>query len=269
MKKWIVLLLTALVLIAAAVPVSAADAPEVSISSATAKVGDTVSVTLSLKHVTDLTNTDLNIQYDPNILRLTKVEKSTEMAADNEIYMMYTDPQNEEDYANSDGHSFYLGLLHLYQFPQSLDSCDVVTLTFEAIGAGECQLVLGAKTFQIAERETAPVLHGGLVSVTGEQTEADSWNYGANIDPENLYTDASYTYPIPQTSRASSSAQQADSSHDDAGDADSSVAASEEGLSGGSILLIVAAVVVAVVLVISVVRAARNKNIVDDDKKKK
>ena len=145
MKKIFVVFAAMLLLVGAVMPASATasdDAPVISIGSADVQVGETFTVTLSMANVTDFTSGDINLQFNPNILRLTQVAKSSAMEADREISMMYTDPQNEEDYQKVESYTFNLALFHLYQFPQSLDTCDVVSLTFEAIGVGECPLVL-------------------------------------------------------------------------------------------------------------------------------
>ena len=269
MKKWMALILSVLIVGISAVPALAADQPKVFISSASANLGDKVSVTLSLENVTGLTSIDLELQFNPNVLKLEKVEKSQAMVSDKDISMLYTDPAEESDYANADGHSFVIGLFHLEQFPQSLDSCDVVTLTFEAIGTGSSQLVLGSKSFQMLERETLPLLHGGKVTVSGAQSEAQSWDYAAHIGADVVYTDVDYTYPVPETEKAEKSSTRQEQEPSQAKDDTQAGSTSDEGMSGGEIALIVVACLVAVGIVVSVVLWARGKNIVDDKKKKK
>ena len=262
MKKVQTLFAALLLLFAAVVPAAAADAPEISISSASAQVGETVTVTISMKHVADFTSGDINLQFNPNILKLTAVTKSSAMEADRDISMMYTDPQNEEDYQNAESYTFNLALFHLYQFPQSLDSCDVVSLTFEAIGVGECPLVLGAMSFQISEAEVSPVLNGGMVTVSGgsENAEpAESWDYAAHVDENNMYTDASYTFAIPTVETENGIAAADSSSSASSADGSSDVA-SESGMSTGAKVGIAVAVVVAVAAVVVIVIAVRKKN---------
>ena len=266
MKKIFVVFAAMLLLVGAVMPASATvsdDAPVISIGSADVQVGETFTVTLSMANVTDFTSGDINLQFNPNILRLTQVAKSSAMEADREISMMYTDPQNEEDYQNVESYTFNLALFHLYQFPQSLDTCDVVSLTFEAIGVGECPLVLGAMSFQIAEQEVAPILNGGLVTVTSSEENAqpaESWDYAAHVDADNMYTDASYTFAIPTAATENNDAAANANTAGTASAGEDASSSDETGMSTGAKVGIAVAVVVAVAAVVVIVIAARKKN---------
>ncbi|MBR1811855.1 MAG: hypothetical protein IJ766_09490 [Clostridia bacterium] len=200
-------------------PAFAAGQPEISVSSASCKVGDTVQVTLSLKNVKNFTSGDINIQYNPNILYLTGVTESAAMNSDSSINMLYSEvlPKGAKDDDGEPVHTFDLSLFHIEKFPQSLDTCDVLTLSFEAVGGGQCPLVLSASSFAIDERETVPLFNSGMVTVEG--AAAAGWDYAEHVVPAVEYTDASYPF-APASTTASAPAQSVIISGDDKTDSD-------------------------------------------------
>lgn len=257
--RFLTLLLFSLLFAAGSIPAFAA-VPEVSVSSAQGKIGDTVTVTVSMKNVVNFTSGDLNILYNPNILQLQKVTKSKAMTSDKEITIMYTDPEDPGQESHSDIGAFYLSVLHLNKFPQSLNACDLVSLEFKAVGGGECPLILSVSSFYMDETPSEPTIASGMVTIEGDA--AESWDYGAHADSDILYTDASYADHLtgavqPQPSASSSVAGSAAGSASDAGN----LSAQASGMSTGAKIGIAAGAVAAVgIIVLIVVVAVKKKN---------
>ncbi|MBQ6020112.1 MAG: hypothetical protein IJL26_08030 [Clostridia bacterium] len=173
---------------------ASAEQPSVSVTSGECKVGESVTVLLSMSNVTGFTAGDLHIEYNPHLVRLTKIEACDDINTRG-VYHAETELVQSENELGKDGlpvHNFNLSVFHEEQFPQSLNDCELFRLTFTAISGGECPLVLGSSSFNINDIETYPLLHSGMIRIEGEV--GLTWDYAKGVIDDVIYTDEAYPY---------------------------------------------------------------------------
>ncbi|MBQ6163070.1 MAG: hypothetical protein IK118_07245 [Clostridia bacterium] len=168
--------------------------PAVNVTSGECKVGETVTVLLSMTDVAGFTAGDLHLQYNPHMVRLTKIEDCDDINSKG-VYHAETELIKDENELDADGmpvHNLNISLFHEEQFPQSLNTCELFRLTFTALSGGECPLVIAASSFNINDEEVYPVLNSGLLKIEGE--EGQTWDYEKGVIDDVIYTDADYPY---------------------------------------------------------------------------
>ena len=167
MSKKVFAFLTVLVMAVLFVTPAFAEQPSVSLTSGECRIGETVTVLLSMDNVKGFTAGDLHVQYNPHLVRLTKVEACDDINTKG-VYHAETElikSENELDATGQPVHNFNISIFHEEKFPQSLNHCEMFRLTFTALAGGECPLVLGSSSFYIGESEVYPLLTSGVIRI--------------------------------------------------------------------------------------------------------
>lgn len=263
MRKRIIAVLLVLSLAALFAAPAFAAQPSVTLSSGACRIGETVTVLLEMSDVAGFTAGDLHIQYNPHLVRLTKVEACDDINTKG-VYHAETEltkTENELDLTGQPVHNFNISIFHEEKFPQSLNHCELFRLTFTAIAGGECPLVLGSSSFYIGDSEVYPLLTSGVIRIEGE--EGLTWDYAKNVIDDVIYTDKAYPYAPLSTTQLRTYASTTPGQN--AGNAAS--AAKQNGARVAIIAAVGVAVVGAVVAVVIV--SGKNKYVKDDEKKGK
>lgn len=236
----------------------AAERPSLSVTSAEGTVGEDLTVTISMKNVQGLTSADITLYYNPYMLYFKGLKMSDALESDSNVVSMSTEqlPRDATDRYGEPINCCVITLVHLEQFPQSLNNCELATLTFEAISGGNSPLVLAANSFYVNEEPVEPEFISGSVSVTGDAPTSE-WNYAAHADEDIMFTDESFTFEsrTGQTTRA----QQSNAQEDSAGTQES------EKKSSAKTILIIAVVLVAVLLAVAAITINARKKMLSDD----
>ncbi|MBR1811854.1 MAG: hypothetical protein IJ766_09485 [Clostridia bacterium] len=206
------------------------DKPLLYVTDVTGAVGDAVAAEIAMANVEGFTSGDIVIQYNPYMLEFTGFTPSEAMQSSN-IFLQASEPAEKDLYGNI-FHEVYISLVHMEQFPAELDICSLGSLHFNAIGGGECPLMLTAFDIAINDVEVDAELISGVAAIEGEV--ASAWDYGA-------YAQELITLPE---------------------NGDYQV---EKGSSFPAWLKAVAVVAVVAVIALVIFFIAKGKNIVDDD----
>lgn len=174
----------------------AEEKPRISVSSAQGAVGEDITVTVSMENVQGMTSADITLYYNPYVLYFKELKLSDTLASNNNVVTMFTEqlPKGAKNEYGELQNYCVMTVLHLEEFPQSLNNCDLATVTFEALAAGESPLILAANSFYLREDSVAPDFNSGMITVTGEKQTKEVWNYAQHADREIMYTDAAYTF---------------------------------------------------------------------------
>ena len=152
--------------------------PVVYVDSAKGSVGDLITVSFSLGNVEGFTSGSFAIQYNPYMLQYEGFEASGTIRGANVYYVATEDTgAGKTDLAGNIAHDVRIGLLHLSEFPATLSTCDVGTITFRAIGGGTGDLEVTAMDFAVNSQEVEPRVNVGVVEIEGET--ASTWDYDA------------------------------------------------------------------------------------------
>ncbi len=204
MKKAIALLLTLLLGVCAVLPCFAVDDPDFVAAAEEAKNKPMLYLTdlkgkagskdiytskLLMAHAKGVTACDIVIQYNPYMLEFVGFEQSKDIAEVKNLE--HTEPGLKKDIYGNIPHEVYIMFFHLEEFGPELDTCEIGTLQFRAIGGGVCPLELTAMDVEVKGKEVKSVAVGGEAKVEGE--EASGWDYTA-------ITSAYLTTPDPDKS---------------------------------------------------------------------
>lgn len=261
-KRFLSLSASVLLAILCVVPAFAAGEPEVYVKADNAAVGDKIAVTLAMKNVLDFTSADYVISYNPYMLRLVSVEQSKAMTSDKEIQMMYTDVE-DAGAVDSKGlpvHEFALTMFHINKFGQNLENCDIVTLEFEALGGGECPIVLSMRSFYIDDKEVKPTVNSCVINIDGQPAE-NTWNYAEHPVEDVEYTDASYTFTDKKPISAEQPVTDSNTVRATENNASPEKVNEKSGVSAGVIITVIVVLVTAAAVVVIVVNSAKKKTL--------
>ncbi len=209
MKRIFALLLSLLFAVPFVVTASAAGQPSISLESVgECAVGDTFKVKVVMKNAAGFAAGDFHIQYNPYMVRLTDVEECSDVLADKQINYQHT-PVVKDKNAKENGlpvHTFNISIFHVEHFTKAQNNMDLFILTFEAVGGGDCPIVLGSSSVIMVAAdgsvdEVYPKLSSADVVISGE--EAESWDYQKNVVEDVIYTDEVYTFAPESTRRPS------------------------------------------------------------------
>lgn len=199
MKKTAAIFLALIICLCSALPAFAIDDPDfveyaekekgplVYLTDIEGKVGSEEKVTAKLlfANAEGFTGGDFVIQYNPYMLEYAGFKPSEAMSNSN-VYITYTEKTGPDvlDIYGNVAHEVYISLIHMDEFPATLASCEIGTVSFKPIGSGECPLELTAMSYDISGKDAKVAVRGATATIesgnkSGKGDEASEWDYTA------------------------------------------------------------------------------------------
>ena len=78
-------------------------------------------------------------------------------------------------------HEVYISLIHMEEFPNSLNNCEIGTVSFKPIASGECPLELTAMSYDIGGKDAKVTVRSATATIESAEKgdEASEWDYTA------------------------------------------------------------------------------------------